>query len=65
MYASYSYLNIHVLASDRELIKAIRKSFRKDVRRKRTFRERRHAYYREMLSYHHKEQAMVKEFNLL
>ena len=64
MLGTYHRLNVHVWSSDLTVIRAARRKLVKGVRRDRTKRTQRHAYYRAMLDYHRKAQRLCIEFRM-
>lgn len=52
MYSAYCRLNVHVLASDRVVIREIRKRLMSNVLRDREARSRRHKIYKLILAEH-------------
>jgi hypothetical protein len=53
-----------VWASDRAVVKAASLKLKKFARTGRAHREARHAFYRQMLNYHHGDQRLVADFRL-
>jgi len=63
MYGTYCRLNVHVFASNRDVITAAsRKMLKASVRRGREHRAARHAFYRQMLHCHRKDRDLVVGF---
>lgn len=58
MHARYLRLDLHVSASDSDVIRAARATIVSAHRRGRTYRNARHSYYREMLKHHQAEQVL-------
>lgn len=56
MYGTYCRLNVHVNASNLEVLRAARKRLAKKFRCDRTVRDERHLFYRKMLEYHSEAQ---------
>ena len=53
MYGTYCHLNVHVMATDREVIHKARRKIAPGFRRARDKRDTRHEFYRIMLELHH------------
>ena len=64
MYGTYCRLNVHVYASNREVIKAASRKLKPEVRRSREQRDARHRFYRSMLEYHAGDGRLVSTFRL-
>ena len=64
MYGTYQRLNLHVYASNMQVIRAAHRMLKKKAKT-RAFRKERHKFLRQMLKYHQQEYAMVKEWKLL
>lgn len=64
MYGTYERLNLSVFASDMEVIRAVRKKFKRAMLHNREVREARHKVYRCMLQYHADARALVMEYRL-
>jgi hypothetical protein len=64
MYGTYQRLNLHVYATDREVIRAVRKKFKRAMLHNHEVRKARHDVYRKMLEYHHEARALVREWRL-
>lgn len=65
MYGTYERLNVHVLASPREVIKAASMKLREECRRGPEHRRGRHQFYRNMLDYHEKAAKLYREWRLM
>lgn len=63
-YGTYCRLHVHVSASPREVIEAVRLKLRKAVRRDPAHREDRKAIYREALKYHREAQRIAQTWRL-
>lgn len=64
MFGTYCRLGVPVWSSDREVIRAARRLLAARARRGRDLRAERHAFYRQMLEFHHCGQALVREYRL-
>lgn len=64
MYGMYCRLNLRVSASNITVIRAVRRKFRRGVRRDPAFRQARKDIYRQMLGYHAEHQKLVREWRL-
>ena len=64
MYGLYNRLRVHVSATDTAVIRAVRRKFKRKVRRDPKHRETRKSIYRSMLKEHHDYQALVTQFRL-
>ena len=64
MYGTYCRLHVHVYASNIEVIRRASRKLKKSARHDRQAREARHAFYRQMLDYHHKARELVREWRL-
>lgn len=64
MYGTYQRLNVSVYASNREVIRAASRKLKPSARHSREYREGRHLFYRNMIEYHAKALALVKEWRL-
>jgi hypothetical protein len=62
VFGTYNRLNVHVGASDIDVVRAARRKLKKSVRRARVHREGRHAFYRKMLAYHHEARDLFIEW---
>lgn len=62
MYGTYSRLNVTILATNKEVIKAARKKLKNPTNP--TEREQRKKFYRMMLEYHHSAQRIAKDWRL-
>ncbi len=62
MYGTYCRLNLHVLASNRALIKAASRIIRPEFRYSRESRAERHKFYRQMIEYHEADAAMFIKY---
>jgi hypothetical protein len=59
----YHRLNVHVYASDKEVLRAVRARL-KPIALTRKFRRERHAIFRRVLLDHRKARALVRRFRL-
>ncbi len=64
MYGTYCRLNLHVFATNRDVIRALRRKLKHDALRDPTKREARKTLYREILKQHHQAQGLVRHFRL-
>jgi len=64
-WAMYERLNVHVYATNYELIRAVRRVIHKKALHKRLFRDGRHGLYREMIKHHKDARELVDEFRLI
>lgn len=64
MYGTYLRLNVHVYASNMEVLRAARKKLAKKFRCDRSVRDERHKFYRKMLEYHRELQQIALDWNL-
>ena len=64
MLGTYHRLNVHVWASNLDVIRAARRKLKKKARKARNVREQRHAFYRAMLYHHRKAQELCIEFRM-
>ena len=64
MFGTYNRLNLHVSATNREVIRVARLLITEEGRRDPAKREQRKAFYRQMLNYHAGAQALVRDFRL-
>ena len=64
MFGTYCRLGVPVWSADREVIRASRQLLSARARRGRELRAERHAFYRQMLEFHHCEQELVREYRL-
>jgi hypothetical protein len=64
VFGTYCRLRVPVWSTDREVIRASRRLLSARARRGRELRAERHAFYRQMLEFHHGEQDLVREFRL-
>lgn len=64
MYGTYERLNLHVYASNIEVIRAVRRKFKRATLHDRAMREQRHYVYRKMIGYHADARALVREWRL-
>jgi hypothetical protein len=63
MFGTYSRLRLHVSASDTEVVRAARRML--DMRKclgTRKLRQARRRFYRQMLKFHHDNQAMFRRY---
>jgi len=58
MYGIYCHLNLHVTASDIDVIRAVRRKLRSSVLRDKDKRDNRHAIYRAILPEHRDAQRL-------
>jgi hypothetical protein len=65
MFGTYQRLRLHVSASNVEVIRAARLKVALRSRRNPEAREARKAFYRLMLAYHHKAQAVARDWCLV
>jgi hypothetical protein len=63
-YATYQRLNLHVGASNREVIKAASKKLKPKVRYAFMHREARHQFYRDMIAHHNMARDLVRQWRL-
>lgn len=61
MYAQYQRLNLHVTATNRELVKSAHKLL-SPKGKSNAQRQARHDWLRQMLNYHKDEQQLCKDF---
>lgn len=61
-FGTYQRLNVHVLASDREVIRATRKKISETHLYDRRARTARHSLYKEMLHHHKKARELYIEY---
>jgi hypothetical protein len=64
MFGTYCRLDVHVFATNREVIRAASLKLKKSVRYRHAHRDARHAFYRAMLDYHKTERALLVEYRL-
>ena len=64
LFEIFSRLNLHVSATNREVIRVARLLITEEGRRDPAKREQRKAFYRQMLNYHAGAQALVRDFRL-
>jgi EAL domain-containing protein (putative c-di-GMP-specific phosphodiesterase class I) len=64
MLGTYHRLNLHVSASDREVVRAARLKIDRMFRRDPDVKEARKHFYRTMIDYHHKAQDLCKGWRL-
>ena len=63
-YSTYARLGVHVYASSRAVIRAMRARFNPPARHDPQFREARHYWYRLMLRHHRDAQRLVQRYRL-
>lgn len=59
-FGTYQRLDVHVMASSREVIRAARGKLTSPVIRQRLYRQWRHAFYRQMLKHHARERDLYR-----
>ena len=64
MFAFYERLNMHVYASNREVIKAASRKLKRSARYSREYREARHVFYTGILKHHAAARSLVQEWRL-
>lgn len=64
MLGTYNRLNVPVWSSALTVLRAARRVLVVRMRQSRKFRTQRHAYYRAMLGYHHRAQALCIEYRM-
>jgi hypothetical protein len=64
MYGTYCRLNVHVYASNIEVIRRAYCKLNMSARHDRKARDARHAFYRQMLDYHREARNLVREWRL-
>jgi len=64
MESAYYRLDMHVYASNLEVIRAARRRIKRSARCSRAFRLQRHRYYRAMLTHHAEARELVRHFAL-
>ena len=64
MFGTYQRLNVHVYASDYEVIRRALRKLKRKGRYDRKHREARHAFLRQMLAYHAKARKLVHAYRL-
>jgi GrpB-like predicted nucleotidyltransferase (UPF0157 family) len=57
-------LHVHIYASDVDVLRAVRRKFKRAARRNPAFREERKRVYREMLAHHHAARNLAREFRI-
>jgi hypothetical protein len=62
MYGTYQRLNLHVGENNRAVIKAASRKLKRSIRFARKHRAARHAFYRQMLNYHHDARDLFVTF---
>lgn len=64
MFGTYCRLGVPVWAADRDVIREARRLLSRAARHGRAMRAERHAFFRQMLDFHHGEQDLVREYRL-
>jgi hypothetical protein len=64
MIGTYGRLNVHVYASDLEVIRALRRKLRPEVLHDRSLRGQRHKIYRAILAEHKAARELCARFRL-
>jgi hypothetical protein len=64
MFGTYCRLGVPVWSTDLEVIRASRQLLSARAKRGRELRAERHAFYQQILEFHHCEQEVVREYRL-